>query len=89
MFTSHSREVMECYRDCLRSLSADTEFPGECTMEEFMASLQGEMEALDGHMMLGHDFTAIIAFKAIGNSLVDVGCTHLQGLTIKESNYYR
>ena len=62
---------MEHYRDCLHSLSADTEFPEECTMEEFTVSLQGEMEALDGHMMLGHDFTAITAFKVIGHNLVD------------------
>jgi len=40
-------------------------------MEEFTVSLQGEMEALDGHMMLGHDFTAITAFKVIGHNLVD------------------
>lgn len=46
------------------------------------------MDALDGHMMLGRDFTAIITFKAIGHSLVDVGCTHLSSLEIKESNYY-
>jgi hypothetical protein len=46
------------------------------------------MDALDSRMMRGHDFAAIIAFKAIGHSLVDVGCTHLSGLTIKESNYY-
>ena len=45
------------------------------------------MDTQDGHMMLGHDFAAITAFKAIGHSLVDTGCTHLQGLTIKESNY--
>jgi ATP-dependent Clp protease adapter protein ClpS len=35
-FTSRSREVMERYRKCLRSAGADMEFPGECTMEEFM-----------------------------------------------------
>jgi hypothetical protein len=46
------------------------------------------MDALDGHMMLGRDFTAIITFKAIGHSLVDAGCTHLSSLEIKESNYY-
>jgi septal ring factor EnvC (AmiA/AmiB activator) len=36
VFTSRSREVMERYRECLRSAGANTEFPGECTMEEFM-----------------------------------------------------
>ena len=46
------------------------------------------MDALDIHMMLGRNFTTITTFKAIGNSLVDVGCTHLPSLTIKESNYY-
>lgn len=35
-FTSRSREVMECYRECLHDVNADTEFPGECTMDEFM-----------------------------------------------------
>lgn len=46
------------------------------------------MDVLDSHMMHGRDFAAIIAFKAIGHSLVDAGCTHLPGLEIKESNYY-
>jgi hypothetical protein len=46
------------------------------------------MDALDSHMMLGRDFATITAFKAIGHSLVDVGCTHLSGLTIEDSNYY-
>lgn len=45
------------------------------------------MDALDSHMMLGRDFTAITTFKAIGHSLVDAGCTHLSSLEIKESNY--
>lgn len=87
-FTSRSQEVMECYRECLRGAGTDTKFPGECTMDEFMVWLQGEMDALDSHMMLGRDFAAITAFKAIRHSLVDAGCTHLSGLTIKESNYY-
>jgi outer membrane murein-binding lipoprotein Lpp len=86
--TSRSRDVMEHYRKCLRSAGADTEFLGECTMDEFMVWLQGEMDALDGHMMLGRDFAAITAFKATGHSLVDAGCTHLSELTIKESSYY-
>ena len=47
------------------------------------------MDALDIHMMLGRNFTAITTFKAIGHSLVDAGCTHLSSLTIKESNCYR
>jgi chemotaxis methyl-accepting protein methylase len=46
------------------------------------------MDALDSHMMLGRDFAAITAFKAIRHSLVDAGCTHLSSLTIKESSYY-
>lgn len=87
-FTSRSQEVTERYHKCLRSVNADTEFPGECTMEEFMVWLQGKMDALDCHMMLGHDFAAITAIKAIGHSLVDVGCTHLSGMTIKESSHY-
>ena len=40
-------------------------------------------------MMLEHDFITITACKVIGHNLVDAVCTHLQGLTIKESNYYR
>jgi len=40
-------------------------------------------------MMLEHDFITITACKVIEHSLVDVVCSHLQGLTIKESNYYR
>jgi uncharacterized cupin superfamily protein len=79
---------MERYHECLRGAGADTEFLGECTMDEFMVWLQGEMDALDSCMMRGGDFAAITAFKAIGHSLVDAGCTHLLGLTIKESNYY-
>ena len=79
---------MERYRKCLRGAGADNEFPRECTMEEFMVWLLGEMDALDSHMMLGCDFAAITAFKAIGHSLVDAGCTHLPSLEIKESNYY-
>lgn len=57
-------------------------------MEDFMVWLQGKMDALDSHMMLGHDFAAITTFKAIGHNLVDARCTHLSSLTIKESNYY-
>lgn len=38
-FTSRSREVMERYRECLLGAGADTEFPVECTMEEFMVWL--------------------------------------------------
>ena len=52
-FTSRYREVTERYYECLRGAGADTEFPGECTMDEFMVWLQGKMDALDGHMMLG------------------------------------
>ena len=33
MFASRSHEVMECYRDYLRSAGTDTEFLGECTLE--------------------------------------------------------
>ncbi|XP_066347456.1 uncharacterized protein [Miscanthus floridulus] len=62
-FASRSREVMQLYRDCLLGAGTDTEFPEECTMDEFMVWLQGEMDALDSHMMLGHDFAAITAFK--------------------------
>lgn len=46
------------------------------------------MDALDSHMMLGRDFAAFTAIKAIGHSLVDAGCTHLPSLEIKESNNY-
>lgn len=46
------------------------------------------MDALDSHMMLGCDFATITTFKAIGSSLLNAGCTHLSGLTIRESNYY-
>lgn len=35
-FVSHSREVMERYRDCLSSVGVDTEFPPDSTLEEFM-----------------------------------------------------
>ena len=61
-FVSHSREVMERYHDCLSSMGADTEFPEDCTLEEFMVCLCGEMDTLDGHMMLGREFDAITAF---------------------------
>ena len=77
MFASHSHEVIECYRNCLHSAGTDTEFPRACTLEEFMSWLQGKMDALDSHMMLGCDFAAITAFKAIGHSLVHASCTHL------------
>ena len=38
-------------------------------------------------MIIGCDFITITACKVIGHSLVITMCTHLQGLTIKESNY--
>ena len=38
-FTSHSRELMERYHECLRGADVDIEFSGECTMEEFMICL--------------------------------------------------
>ena len=38
-FTSRSQEVMEPYRECLRSADTDIQFLGECTMEEFMICL--------------------------------------------------
>ena len=61
-FVSHSWEVMERYRDCLSNVGADIEFLGDCTLEEFMVCLCGEMDTLDGHMMLGREFDAITAF---------------------------
>lgn len=79
---------MEQYHECLCGAGTDTEFLRECTMEEFMFWLQGEMDALDSHMMLGCDFATITAFKVIGHSLFDIGCTHLPSLEIKELNYY-
>ena len=39
VFTSRSREVMECYHECLCGTGANTEFLGECTIEEFMVWL--------------------------------------------------
>ena len=36
VFTSRSREVMERYHECLCCTGANTEFLGECTIEEFM-----------------------------------------------------
>ena len=39
-------------------------------------------------MMLERDFAAITAIKATGHSLVDVGCTLLPSLEMKEWNYY-
>ena len=44
---------MVCYRNRLRSAGADTEFPGEGTLNDFMVWLRGEMEALEGYMKLG------------------------------------
>ena len=38
-FASRSWDMMERYQDYLRSAGADTEFSGECTMEEFMTWL--------------------------------------------------
>ena len=38
-FTSRYREVTERYYECLRGAGADTEFPGECTMEDFIVWL--------------------------------------------------